>query len=238
LLSEGIGLLQLRHQFIALVDGGRAFFDDVEGGPGIAFVDDDLSLYIFLSDQGASDGIFVVVREIAEKSDIFHELLVLFVFLDDDLFDGLSEGVTVDGPKRAMLTGLNRKGPGRFIEKSDLSEAISDSQCFLDLIVGDDLHHAFFDDEEAHGFGALGEDEGIGADAAVEHLLGDVFNFCLAEVVEDEMIFEAAKQEGHFLILLLLLLLLEVLFEGDIDEVIISFAVLSEMDCTYSSERV
>jgi hypothetical protein len=52
----------------------------------------------------------------------------------------------------AVFTGLNRKGSRRLIEQGYLSETITNSQSFLDFIVGDDLHHPLLNDEEAHGF--------------------------------------------------------------------------------------
>lgn len=48
---------------------------------------------------------------------------------------------------------------------------------------------------------------------AVEHFLCYVLDLCLTEVVEDEMILKAAKEEGHLLIFLLLFLKMELLLE-------------------------
>ena len=125
-----------------------------------------------------------------------------------------------------MFACLYRKSSGGLVEEGYLSEPVADSEGLLDFVIGDDLHHAFFDDEEAHGFGALVEDKGVRADTAVEHFFGYVFNFCLAQVIEDEVVLEAAQQECHFLILLFLLFLFETFFKDNVVEVIVSIAIL------------
>ena len=95
------------------------------------------------------------------------------------------------------------------------------------------MHHPLFNDEKAHGFGPLGEHKGVRADRAVEHFFCHVLYLGLAEVVEDKVVFEAAQQEGHFLILLLLLLGLEGLLKDDIVQIVLPLAILNGKTLTY-----
>lgn len=168
----------------------------------------------------------MVIWKAAEKPDIFHKFLIFFVLLNDDFFDSLPEGVSVDGPETAIFASLYWECSGGFIEKGDFTKAVSNSQGFLDLVVADDLHHAFFDDEEAECFTALIEDECIGGHTAVEHFFCYILDLSFWEVVEDEMIFKAAEEEGHFLVLFLFFLLSELFFIVDGGGVLLDFAVL------------
>jgi hypothetical protein len=226
LLAKGICPLQFGHQLAALPHRCSSFLYDVKRRPWISFVDDDLAFHELLLDQSTGNGVFVVVWQTAEKPDIFHEFLVFFILLNDDFFDCFPESVPVDGPETAVFTGLDWEGSGGFVKKGDFAKAVSDSQSFLNFFVADDLHHAFFDDEEAECFASLIENEGIAGDTAVEHFFGNILDFGFWEVVEDEMIFEASEEEGHFLVLFLFFLLSELFFVVDGFGVLLDFAVL------------
>lgn len=233
LLSKGISLLKLSHQFVAFVDGSRAFFYDIKGWSGVSFIYNDLSLHILLGYQSSSNCIFVVIRETAKKSYILHKFFILLVLLDDNLFNSLSKCITINSPERAVLTSLNWKSPWRFIKQSDLPESVSYPKSFLDLIIRNNLHHSLLNDEETHSFWFFSKDVGIWADTAVKHLLGYILNFCLTKVVEDKVIFETAQQKSHLLIFFLFFLRLELLFELHIVHIILPLTVLSHLTTTY-----
>jgi hypothetical protein len=179
----------------------------------------------------------VVVGETAEEANVLHELFVFLVLQNDDLLHCFTEGVAVDSPQTAVFACLHRKSPGGFVEKSDFTKAIAYSEGLLDLIVGLDLHHALLDYEEAHGLGALVEDEGVAVDAAIEHLLGNVFYLGFAEVIEDEVVLETSQQEGHFLVLLFFFLQPEDLLEVTLVQGLLVLGVLTNREGTYYSDR-
>jgi hypothetical protein len=179
----------------------------------------------------------VVVGETTEEAYVLHELFVFLVLQNDDLLHCLAEGVAVDSPQTAVFACLHRKSPWGFIEESNFAKAIAYSEGLLDLIVGLDLHHALLDDEEAHGFGALVEDEGVAVDAAIEHLLCYIFYLGFAQVIEDEVVLEASEQEGHFLVLLFFFLEAEDLLEVTLVQGLLILGVLTNREGTYYSDR-
>lgn len=188
LLAKGISLLQPLKLLIALPQRGRALLDNIERRPGIPLRHNDLILREPLRNQRSRDTILMLIRQTGKEPHILHKLPILLILQRNNLLNGPPKRIPVNPPQIASLAGLHRGRPRRLIEQRQLAEAVAHSQLFLHLFVGDDLHHALFDDEEAQGFAALFEDVLVGGHRAVEHLLRDVLELGLGQVVEDEVV--------------------------------------------------
>lgn len=80
---------------IFLGDYDCAFLDHVEGIGVIAFVEDDLPLFVGLGVAGRSEGVFLLLGELAEEGEDLEEFFVLFLVELVDVVHDLLEYATV-----------------------------------------------------------------------------------------------------------------------------------------------
>lgn len=108
LLTEGISLVELTGELVAFVDCSRPILDDVEGRTRITFLNDGLVLVVLLVDERRSDDILLLVGEVEKEADSVQTLPVFFVLPRNDLFNGLTECLSVDDPQMAGFGGPDR----------------------------------------------------------------------------------------------------------------------------------
>lgn len=188
MFAEWVCLFKFCHKFISFPYWSCSLLYNIKGRSRITFVYNHLAFHKLLCNQCSSNCILMIVAQATEKSDIFHKLFILLIFLNDNLFNCLSKSISIYSPKTTILASFNRKGSWRLIQKSNLAKPISNSQCFFNLIITDYLHHSFLNNKEAQGLASLIEYISITRHWTIKHFLGDILNFRFWQIIENKMI--------------------------------------------------
>lgn len=202
MFSEWVPFSKFSDELGAFVDRGDSFFNVVKRWSRITFLDDGLIFVEFLSCQGRSDDVFLVIGQIGKKSDSLKTLSVFTVVTNDDFFDCFSESLSIDDPETAWFFGSDWGSSGSVVKKGQLSKTwnkqkitVLGLEFLFEFAVDKEFENSFFDDKEAMAKLPGLKDKGVFIDVTVEHFFFDVLKFTFGEVVEDEVIFEAVDDE-------------------------------------------